>query len=39
MTRALGSTDGSNHALLNYEASLSVFGALKLGKDPQTIFL
>jgi 3-hydroxy-9,10-secoandrosta-1,3,5(10)-triene-9,17-dione monooxygenase len=29
----------SNHALLNYEANLSVFGALKLGKDPQTIFL
>jgi hypothetical protein len=29
----------SNHALLNYEANLSLFGALKLGNDPQTIFL
>jgi alkylation response protein AidB-like acyl-CoA dehydrogenase len=29
----------SNHALLNYEANLSVFGALKLGNDPQTVFL
>ena len=29
----------SNHALLSYEANLSLFGALKLGNDPQTIFL
>jgi 3-hydroxy-9,10-secoandrosta-1,3,5(10)-triene-9,17-dione monooxygenase len=29
----------SNHALLNYEANLSVLGALTLGKPPQTIFL
>ncbi len=29
----------SNHALLNYEANLSVFGALKLGNDAQTVFL
>jgi 3-hydroxy-9,10-secoandrosta-1,3,5(10)-triene-9,17-dione monooxygenase len=29
----------SNHALLNYEANLSVFGALKLGNEAQTFFL
>jgi hypothetical protein len=29
----------SNHALLNYEANMSVFGALKLGNAPQTPFL
>lgn len=29
----------ANHALLNYEANLSVLGALTLGDAPQTIFL